>query len=137
MLKVHHAYHRHFVDMSCDLASHHALLTHSCFHIMMSGLCFNICNLPSSFLLDSEAPNLQVEDKICDSLRHACQHWAGHLVQATPSEHKALHVRIVDFLHTHVLFWIEAMNLLRMSSQCAHILLKVHDCILKVRKIYL
>ena len=40
---------------------------------------------------------------------------------------------IVDFLHTHVLFWFEAMNLLRMSSQCAHILLKVHDCILKVR----
>ena len=52
------------VDMSCDSASHHALLTHSCFHIMTSGLHFNICNLPSSFLFDSEVANLQVEEKI-------------------------------------------------------------------------
>jgi hypothetical protein len=104
---------------------------------MMSGLCFNICNLPSSFLLDSEVPNLQVEDKICDSLKYACQYWAEHMVKATPSEHKALQAHIVDFLHTHVLFWIEAMNLLQMSSQCARMLLKVRDCILKVRKLYL
>ena len=121
------------VDMSCDPAFHHTLLTCSCFRIMMSGLCFNICNLPSSFLLDSEVPDLQVEDKICDSLRYACQYWAEHMVQATPSEHRALHSLIVDFLHTCVLFWIEAMNLLQMSPQCARMLLKVRGCILKVR----
>jgi hypothetical protein len=102
---------------------------------MMSGLCFNICNLPSSFLLDSEVPNLKVEDKICDSLRYACQYWAEHMVQTTPSE--ALEACINDFLHTHVLFWIEAMNLLQMSSQCARMLLKVRECILKVRNQYL
>ena len=62
------------IDMSCDPASHHAILTHSCFHIMKSGLCFNICNLPSSFLFDSEVPNLQVKDNICDSLRYACRY---------------------------------------------------------------
>ena len=125
------------IDMYCDAAMHHALLAHSCFCIMRSELCFNICNLPSSFLLDSEVPNLQVEDQICDSLRYACQYWAGHMVQATSSEHKALHEHIVDFLHTRVLFWIEAMNLLHMSSQCAHILLEIRDCIQKVRKLYL
>ena len=102
--------------------------------IMMSGLHFNICNLPSSFLLDSEVPNLQVDDKICDSLRYACQYWAEHMAHAAPSEHKALQAHIVDFLHTHVLFWIEAMNLLQMSSQCARMLLEVRDCIRKVRK---
>ena len=122
------------IDMSCDLASHHALLTRSCFHIMMSGLCFNICNLPSSFLLDSEVPNLQVEDKICDSLGYACRYWAEHMVQATPSEQKVLETYIVNFLHTHFLFWIETMNLLQVSSQCASMLLKVRDCIGKVRK---
>ena len=125
------------VDMFCDPASHHALLTHSCFRIMMSGLCFNICNLPSSFLLDSEVPDLQVEDKICDSLRYTCQYWAEHMVQAIPSEQKALQVHVAKFLHTHVLFWMEAMNLLQMSSQCACMLLKVCDCILKVRRLYL
>jgi hypothetical protein len=126
------------VDMFCDLASCHALLTHSCFHIMtrMSGLRFNICNLPSSFLLDSEVPGLQVEDKISDSLRYACQYWAGHMVQATSTGSEILQAHVEDFLNTHVLFWIEAMNLLQMSSQCAHMLLKVHDCILKVRNLY-
>ena len=124
-------------NMFCDAASHHALLTHSCFRIMRSELCFNICNLPSSFLLDSEVPNLQVEDKISDSLRYTCRYWAEHMVQATPSEHKAQQAHIVDFLHTRLLFWIEAMNLLQVSSQCAHILLKVRDCIRRVRKLYL
>jgi hypothetical protein len=121
--------------MSCDPASHHAFLAHSCFSIMMSGLCFNICNLPSSFLFDSEVPNLKVGEKICDSLRYACQYWAEHLVQARPSE--ALEACIKAFLHTHVLFWIEAMNLLQMSFQCARMLLKVRECILKVRRLYL
>ena len=124
------------IDMSCDPAFHHSLLTRSCLCIMMSGLCFNICNLPSSFLLDSEVPNLRVEDKICDSLRYACQYWAKHMVQATPSEHKALQAQIVDFLHTHVLFWIEAMNLMKASSHCVRMLLEVRECIQKVRKLY-
>ena len=104
---------------------------------MKSGLCFNICDMPSSFLLDSEVSNLRVEDKICDSLRYACQYWARHMVQAMPSEHMALQAHIVDFLNTLVLFWIEAMNLLQMSSQCARILLEVRDHIQKVRKLYL
>jgi AAA ATPase domain len=124
------------VDMYCDPAIHHALLTNSCFRIMMSGLCFNICNLPSSFLLDSEVPSLQVKHKICDLLKYACQYWAEHMVHATPIEHKALQAHIVNFLHTRVLFWIEAMNLVQMSSLCARMLLKVRDCILKVRKQY-
>ena len=126
-----------YVDMSCDPSFHHTLLAHSCFRIMKSHLCFNICNLPSSFLLDSEVPNLQVEDKICDSLRYACRYWAKHVVQATPSELKALQAHIVDFLHTHVLFWIEAMNLLQLSSKCAHMIQEVRSYILKVRKLYI
>ena len=124
------------VDMSCNPASHHAFLTHSCFHIMTSGLHFNICNLPSSFLLDSEVPNLHIEEKICDILRYACQHWAKHMIKAAPSQHKALQTHIVKFLHTHVLFWIEAMNLLQVSSQCTGMLQEVRNYVLKVRKLY-
>ena len=125
------------IDMYCDAASQHALLTHACFRIMRSELCFNICNLPSSFLLDSEVPNLQVEDKICDSLRYGSWYWAGHMVQATYSEHKALQAHVVEFLHTQFLFWIKAMKLLQVSSQCASMLLELRDCIQKVRKLYL
>jgi len=123
-------------DMSCDPASHHALLTHSCFRIMMSGLHFNICNLPSSFLLDSEVPNLLVEEKIWGALKYACQYWAQHMIQATPDEYKELQTQITDFLFNRVLFWIEAMNLLHLSPQCTFMLQQVRTCILKVRNLY-
>ena len=125
------------VNMFCDPAFHHALLTHSCFCIMITGLHFNICDLPSSFLLDSEVPNLEVNKKISETLKYACQYWDKHMVKAAPSEHKALQAHIVNFLHNHVLFWIEAMNLLQMTSQCSHMLQRVHEWILKVRKMYL
>ena len=59
------------------------------------------------------------------------------MIQATPSVHKDLQAHIADFLHTRVLFWIEAMNLLQMSSQCARMLLEVRDYIQKVRKLNL
>ena len=125
------------VNVFCDPASHHAFLAHSCFHIMMTGLHFNICDLPSSFLLDSEVPNLQVKKKISETLKYVCQYWAQHMVKATPSEHKALQAHIVNFLHTHVLFWIEAMNLLKVTSQCARMLQGVHEWIVKVREKYI
>ena len=47
------------VDMHCEEAAHHACLARSCFRIMNSHLRFNICDLPSSFLLDSEVPDLK------------------------------------------------------------------------------
>ena len=46
------------VDMHCEEAIVHARLTRSCFRIMKCHLRFNICDLPSSFLLDSEVPDL-------------------------------------------------------------------------------
>jgi len=128
------------IDMSCSPASHHAFLTHSCFRIMMTGpscLCFNICNLPSSFLLDSEVPNLKVEENICDVLQYACRYWAQHMIQAISSEYMDLQAKIADFLQVHVLFWIEAMNLLHLSSHCTAMLQQVQTCILKARKLYL
>jgi len=58
------------VDMLCDEAAQHARLTLSCFRIMKSQLRFNICDLPSSFLLDSEVPDLKdrIRAKIGDGL---------------------------------------------------------------------
>ena len=39
---------------SCNEAAHHNLLAETCFQIMKSGLRFNIANIPSSFLFDSD-----------------------------------------------------------------------------------
>ncbi|KNZ77573.1 hypothetical protein J132_05107 [Termitomyces sp. J132] len=123
-------------DMSCNLPSHHALLSHWCFDIMQKRLHFNICNLPSSFLDDSKVPGLQtcIKEKLSGVLQYACQHWAQHIIKAAPEEHKNILFKIEKFLGIHVLFWIEAMNLLQLSKQCHLMLQQVVDCIKQQQK---
>ncbi|KAG5349703.1 hypothetical protein C0989_002317 [Termitomyces sp. Mn162] len=123
-------------DMSCDAASHHALLAKCCFDIMQRELQFNICNLPSSFFEDTKIPNLQtcIKEKISGVLQYACQHWAQHIMKAIPKEHKNILDKIEKFLEIHVLFWMEAMNLLQLSKQCHIMLQQVIECITKARE---
>ena len=125
------------VDMSCDKASHHALLTRSCFNIMMSssGLRFNICQLPSSFLFDSEVPNfdLLIQENIPHILRYCSRYWAQHLAQAKQDELNVLFTHIGQFLTMHVLFWIEVMNLLESSALCSLMLQQARKRVLEVR----
>jgi len=120
------------VDMHCDEAAHHAHLFRSCFRIMKTHLRFNICDLPSSFLLDSEVPDLndRIRAKIGDGLRYSCLHFAHHLAQTSSDDGRR---EIGDFLQLKVLFWIEAMNLLDSRARCTPILQQARECILKVR----
>jgi len=122
----------HFVDMHCDEAAQHARLARSCLRIMKSHLRFNICDLPSSFLLDSEVPDLKdrIRTNIGESLRYSCVHWAQHFAQTSSGDGRR---EIGDFLQLGVLFWIEAMNLLDSRGRCAPILQQARECILKVR----
>ena len=122
------------VDMHCGEAAHHARLARSCFRIMKSHLRFNICDLPSSFLLDSEVQDLnhRVRMNIGDGLRYSCLHWAQHLAQTSESSEDG-RAEIRDFLQLRVLFWIEAMNLLESRGRCTSMLLQAREHVLKVR----
>jgi hypothetical protein len=126
------------IDMSCDEAAHNALLSHSCFHIMKSDLRFNICNLPSSFLLDSEVPDLSrlVEESISNVLTYCCRYWAQHLARAASHDRDSLRTCIRDFLRLRVLFWIEAMNLLGLPAQCTPMLQRAREWVSKVRILF-
>ena len=125
----------HIVDMSCDMAAHNSVLARHCFRIMMSDLRFNICNMPSSFLLDSEVPGLNqlVQKNISYILAYCSRYWAQHLTRAEANDRDHLRTCIKDFLVIHVLFWIEAMNLLRLSPECNSILQQCREWVLKVR----
>ena len=122
------------VDMSCNEPAQHARLTHTCFRIMKSSLRFNICNLPSSFLLDSEVPDLndRIEKNISHVLQYSCQNWAQHLNRAGSGDCDSLQTGINEFLRVRVLFWIEAMNLLGSRAQCSLMLQKSREWVLKV-----
>ena len=118
---------------------HHALLTKYCFDLMLKWLRFNIGDIPSSFVLDAEDPELtqRIDKNINAILRYASLHWAHHLALTDEAkvDHKDLGDCITDFLCIRVLFWIEAMNLLGFSGQCTPMLQSARGWVLKVRRL--
>jgi len=119
---------------SCNESSHHNLLGESCFHIMNSGLRFNISNIPSSFLFHSDNAVLaeQVDKTISAVLRYSSQHWTHHLPSPQSINIDNLLHCISEFLQIRVLFWIEAMNLLGLCNQCTPMLQRARQWVLKV-----
>lgn len=124
----------------CNEHAHHSLLGESCFRVMKSGLRFNMGDIKSSFLFDNddtEALSEKVNNNISAVLRYSTCHWTHHL-PSPQSVGKTDHLcfYISEFLQLHVLFWIEAMNLLQLLSQCTPILQRAHEWVLKVRTLW-
>ena len=96
---------------------------------------FNIGDIPSSFLLDIDDPQLaqRIDTNIKVFLAYASQHWDHHLDQTDQKNGEDLGNYITDFLQIRVLFWIEAMNLLRSSGRCSTMLQLARGWVLKVR----
>ncbi|EIM79503.1 WD40 repeat-like protein [Stereum hirsutum FP-91666 SS1] len=129
-------YHKSFSDfifdserctpqLACKREISHGILARGCFRVMDQSLRFNICNLPSSFLLDSEVDNLaqSLEENVhsIDGLTYVCRYWWSHLIEVVPSasqEVQSLLDKLVVFSEEKVLFWIEVMNLLRAKGDC-------------------
>jgi hypothetical protein len=123
------------IDMSCNATAQHAFLVESCFRIMKSDLQFNICKLPSSFLLDSEVSDLadRVKQYIGAGLKYSAQYWVQHLIEIQTSDKiEFILSSINDFLFLSVLFWIETMNLLKISRKCTWMLQQTCQWIIKV-----
>ncbi|RXW11995.1 hypothetical protein EST38_g13860 [Candolleomyces aberdarensis] len=106
----------------CDEGGHHQRLTEACFRVMNAGLRFNIANIPSSFIFDFDDQDLpsRVEQNIPPALGYSSRNWSHHLSlmpSITPNHDSVLCI-IENFLRLRVLFWIEAMNLLKVCSLC-------------------
>ncbi|GAB1524837.1 hypothetical protein RhiTH_007993 [Rhizoctonia solani] len=97
----------------CDVKEHSPGLASRCFGVMKDQLRFNICDLPSSFIRDSQVDNIQVriKAKISSTLAYACRYWPSHLVQTTVSEDMVTALK--EFLSDRLLFWMEVMCLRR------------------------
>jgi hypothetical protein len=116
----------------CNQAMHHRLLADACFRWMKDGLRFNIANIPSSFVLDVDNPMLEdaVEKNIPPVLSYSCRNWSYHLSAAASIIPDGLHDSISDFLRLYALFWMEAMNLLRLRGLCGSMLRTAHDWVI-------
>jgi hypothetical protein len=119
----------------CNEAAHHKLLGESCFRVMKSGLRFNMGDIQSSFLFDSEnAESLseKVNNNISAVLRYSIRHWTHHLPSPQLVNTDNLCICISEFLQIRVLFWIEAMNLLGLRNLCTSMLQHAREWVLKV-----
>ncbi|KAB5588635.1 Vegetative incompatibility protein HET-E-1 [Ceratobasidium theobromae] len=98
-------------EFFCDMRTHSQLLGRRCLEIMKGQLRFNICNLPSSFLPDSDVPDLdaRIEMNISSSLSYTCRYWPEHLILAMASDE--LRAMVDEFLSQRLLFWMEVLNL--------------------------
>ena len=92
--------------------------------VLREGLCFNICGLESSYLLNSEVPELaeRVKAKIPPHLSYSCQFWAKHLQAAKFDPVLAEHVKDIVG-NERILFWFEALSLLGVHGSATAALL--------------
>ena len=91
--------------------------------IMMEKLQFNMCDLPSSYLPDSEISDLddRIQKCIPADLAYSCQFWTEHVRQAPFNSALAAEVHAF-FHHERLLFWFEALSLLKLVNTCAALL---------------
>ena len=142
------AYHKSFSDFIfdqnrsgnfwCNQAMHHRLLADACFRRMKDGLRFNIADIPSSYMFDID-PMLAVAIKknILPVLEYSCRNWSYHVSAAASIIRDGLLDSISDFLQVRALFWIEAMNLLRLCGLCGSMLQTVHDWVISSKVSFL
>ncbi|CAE6391119.1 unnamed protein product [Rhizoctonia solani] len=99
-------------DLRIQLDLYKARFTNCCLTFMLQQLRFNICELESSHLLNSEVPDLEarINSHIGPVLNYACIHWIDHFV-AAPNQ--TLVEVISKFMEgPQFLYWIEVLSLL-------------------------
>lgn len=109
--------------------SMHQSVFEACLGLMCQGLQQDICGLVLPGHLASNVPQSQVEKNIPQYLQYACRYWVDHLAKLSDDQRKevwladgkAVHL----FLGEKLLFWLEAMSLIRETSAAILILNKL------------
>ena len=88
--------------------------------IMKAKLEFNICRLPSSYLPNVEISDLdsRIKERIPSELAYSCRFWTDHVRQAPFNSALVVEVRAL-FNNERLLFWFEALSLLKLVNTCA------------------
>ncbi|THU95931.1 YVTN repeat-like/Quino protein amine dehydrogenase, partial [Dendrothele bispora CBS 962.96] len=117
----------HNEENHCNQLVHQVLLEKACLGIMDQKLCFDMCNLPSSFLMDKEVEGIEkrIAENIPGELEYCCCFWEYHLAKCTVDEaavDEAVISMLERFVQKKMVFWVEAMLLLDKLPSCLDIL---------------
>jgi AAA ATPase domain len=94
-----------------DLDDAHRQLAHSCLSLMLGKLKFNICELESSYLANSDVLdlNFRISKHIPHALSYACVFWDDHL-EHVALEHD-LFTKLQSLFETKFPFWLEVLSI--------------------------
>jgi hypothetical protein len=97
-----------------DLEKANSQIASTCLNLMTTQLKFNICNLQTSRLLNTEIPDLQtrIENSISAQLQYSCLHWSSHVTDTQQGNQAAGLLLGEFFSEGRVLFWLEVLSLL-------------------------
>ena len=103
-----------------DVHPIHKDLAFASLGVMMKKLQFNICDLPSSYLSNSEISDLDDRIKTCIpvELAYSCRFWTDHVRDAPFNSALAQEVQAF-FNHKILSFWFEVLSLLNVMNTCA------------------
>ncbi|CAE6483426.1 unnamed protein product [Rhizoctonia solani] len=99
-------------DCPVQLQHYEADLASCSLKLMQRDLRFNICSLETSYIPNSEVPDLQlrVHSHIGPALSYACIHWIDHFI-SSPNQVLVETIRAF-FERPNFLYWIEVLSLL-------------------------
>ena len=126
---LHSSFYDYLTDHSCskgfyiDILLHRNDLALAMLQVMKAELHFNMCNLKSSYQLNSDIPNLaqKIKQSITSSLSYSCRYWASHVQQASATLfHSKIAALVREFLNQWFLFWMEALSLLKSVQTAAY-----------------
>ncbi|KFY82137.1 hypothetical protein V500_10793 [Pseudogymnoascus sp. VKM F-4518 (FW-2643)] len=109
--------------------SMHQAVFEACLSLMSQELHQDMCDLVLPGHLASDVPQSQLERSIPRYLQYACRYWVDHLAKL--SDDQRMEVGLADgkavhlFLGEKLLFWLEAMSLIRDTSAAILILNKL------------
>ncbi|KAG8724228.1 hypothetical protein FRC09_020732 [Ceratobasidium sp. 395] len=115
-------------QLCIDLEQQNTILAKCCLRALNEGLRFNICDLETSHVLNSQVPNLdsRVRDAIHPHLSYCCLYWSSHTADAQVD---ALDDFLRQFLfQTPLVYWIEALSLLGKLRTALSSLLQFMGC---------
>ena len=112
-----------FVNNHCDcqVNAHYAevQLGIACLKTMVTQLCFNICKLEDSQLVNADIKDLpsQVKANVSDALQYSCLHWLDHLCSTPDNGNQCVLVleslkRFFEGLYP--VFWVKVLSVMGM-----------------------
>ncbi|KAJ3566704.1 hypothetical protein NP233_g6828 [Leucocoprinus birnbaumii] len=109
-------------DFAINQSERQGQLAVLCLTTMSTHLRFNICNLETSYLMNTNIPDIEarVKNGISSLLSYSCCFIADHLSHTTFTKRIIGQIRVV--FKEKLLFWLEAMSLLKEINQTVAIL---------------